>query len=233
MESFAGGLLQSKPSQWLSSLLAPNRDAALKQYGGRARVYDLELALLEPIRRIAIERLHLQRGQTAIDVGCGTGLSFSMLEEKIGPAGRIIAIEQSPAMIERAQSRMLENRWQNLTLLNSPVETAPLDDSLNEAGADAALFHFTHDIMRTREALELVTRHLKPGATVVASGLKWAPPWAMAANLFILPAALRSVTSLGGMREPWNLLATMVPDLEVEQFLAGGVYVASSNLRRN
>ena len=69
--------------------------------------------------------------------------------------------------------------------------TAPI-----AARADAALFHFTHDILREDAAIDNVLSHLKPGARVVATGLQWAPPWLWPANGFVMAAALYSVTSL-------------------------------------
>ena len=173
----------------------PDRDTALEQYRRRASVYDWELALFEPIRRLAISRLALGPGDVVLDIGCGTGLSLSLLRQGIGPKGRVVGIEQSPEMIDRARQRVAQQRWARVTLVCSPVETADI-----RVKADAALFHFTHDILRRPEAIARVMRHLKPGARVVASGLKWAAPWLMwPVNLLVLPAALRSVTSLDGM----------------------------------
>jgi hypothetical protein len=110
-----------------------------------------------------------------------------------------------------------------VTLLCSPVETADI-----RVNADAALFHFTHDILQRPEAIANVISHLKPGARVVASGLKWAAPWLLRPiNLFVLPAALRSVTSLDGMDQPWRLLRDELGQMDVESRLRGGAYVAS------
>ena len=135
-------------------------------------------------------------------MGCGTGLSLSLLRQGVGHKGRIVGIEQSPEMVEQARRRVARARWARVTLLCSPVETADI-----RARADAALFHFTHDILQRPEAIANVISHLRPGARVVASGLKWAAPWLMRPiNLFVLPAALRSVTSLDGMDRPWRLL---------------------------
>ena len=201
----------------------PDRDAALRQYRQRARVYDRELALFEPIRRLAISRLALRPGDVVLDVGCGTGLSLSMLRQGIGPTGRIVGIEQSPEMVAQARQRVANERWGRVTLIRSPVETADI-----RATADAALFHFTHDILRRPEAITNVISHLKPGARVVASGLKWAAPWLMRpVNLFVLPAALRSVTSLDGMDQPWRLLQDQLGPMHVESRLLGGAYIAS------
>jgi demethylmenaquinone methyltransferase/2-methoxy-6-polyprenyl-1,4-benzoquinol methylase len=96
--------------------------------------------------------------------------------------------------------------------------------------ADAALFHFTHDILQRPEAVANVLRHLRPGARVVASGLKWAAAWRWPTNLFVLPAALRSVTSLEGLRAPWAGLDAAIPELDVQSTLMGGVFVASGTL---
>ena len=71
----------------------PDRQLALKQYRLRSKVYDIELAVFEPIRRKAIARLDLKKGATVLDVGCGTGLSFELLQQGIGPRGRIVGIE--------------------------------------------------------------------------------------------------------------------------------------------
>ena len=84
----------------------PDRDAALAQYEGRAATYDLELALFEPIRDLAIERLELRPGETVLDVGCGTGLSLARLRRAVGPSGHVVGIEQCPAMIDRARKRI-------------------------------------------------------------------------------------------------------------------------------
>jgi demethylmenaquinone methyltransferase/2-methoxy-6-polyprenyl-1,4-benzoquinol methylase len=92
------------------------------------------------------------------------------------------------------------------------------------------LFHFTHDILRRPAAIDNVLRSLEPGARIVACGLKWARSWAMPVNLLVLPAAVRSVTSLEGLSEPWSHLAERAGPLEVETMLLGAVYIASGRL---
>ena len=213
---------RSQPFQRLARLFTPNRSTALRQYRSRARIYDLELLLFEPIRQHAIDRLGLKKGDRVLDVGCGTGLSFTALEGLVGPTGSIVGIEQSPEMLERASARAEENNWKNVELISASVEEAAIP-----IAADAALFHFTHDIMRTPKAVANVVSHLKPGARVVAAGLKWAPVRTMPLNLFVWNAALRSTSTLEGLARPWNHLEAVLQGLEVEQMLGGTVYVAS------
>jgi ubiquinone/menaquinone biosynthesis C-methylase UbiE len=206
---------------------SPDRAAALAQYRRRARIYDLELALFEPVRRRAVSWLSPSPGATVLDVGCGTGLSFELLQSAVGPGGHIVGIEQSPEMIEHAQRRVALHGWRNVTLLCSPVESARV-----RVMADAALLHFTHDILQRDDALANLVRHLRPGACVVASGLKWAPPRAMAINLFVWPAAARSVTSFAGLHKPWAKLAALIGEPEVQTVLGGGVYLMRGHTPR-
>ncbi|MGA9722016.1 MAG: methyltransferase domain-containing protein [Candidatus Binatus sp.] len=217
---------RSPPFQRLTRWLTPNRSTALRQYRSRARIYDLELLLFEPVRQRAIDLLHLKHGDRVLDVGCGTGLSFMAVEGLIGPEGSIVGVEQSPEMLERARVRATENNWKNITLISSSVEEAAIP-----LAADAALFHFTHDIMRTPNALANVVSHLRPGARIVAAGLKWAPTRAMPLNLLVWNAALRSTSTLEGLARPWSHLEPLLSRLEVEQMLGGTVYVASGIVR--
>ena len=205
----------------------PDHSAALAQYRRRAAVYDMELALFEPVRRRAVQRLALRTGDVVFDVGCGTGLSLPLLEPGVGVAGRIVGIEQCPEMIQLARERVARHGWNNVALIEAPVEAARL-----MGHADAALFHFTHDILREPLAIANVLRHLRPGARVVACGLQWARFWSWPVNLFVLGAARHSVTSLAGLGSPWSLLAPHLQELQVDTMMAGGVFIASGVLRQ-
>jgi SAM-dependent methyltransferase len=200
----------------------PDASRAQAQYRGRASRYDLELLPFEPIRQEAIALLELAPGATVLDVGCGTGLSFEALVQRVGPGGRVLGIDPSPEMLARARERVAQHRWRNIALLEAGAAAAPIPGR-----ADAALFHFTHDVLRDADSLDHVTAHLKPGARVVACGLQWAPPWMVPTNLFVWGAALYSVTCLSGLGEPWDLLATRLVHLEVRTLGFGGIYIAT------
>lgn len=204
----------------------PDASLAQEQYRGRASRYDLELAPFEPVRAEAIRQLQLAPGDSVLDVGCGTGLSFGPLEHCIGRRGHITGVDPSPEMLEQARDRVARNHWANIELLSATAAAAPL-----QGKSDAALFHFTHDVLRDPAAIGHVLRHLKPGARVVAAGLQWAPPWMCVTNAFVALAAAYSVTSMEGLARPWDQLAQHLAGLQVRTAMMGGVYIASGRLK--
>lgn len=197
-------------------------EAMLALYRARAAHYDDELTPFEPLRQAAIERLQLQPGQTVLDMGCGTGLSFAPLLQRLGPRGHIVGIEPCPDMLAHARVRLGPAQRQQVKLVQASAEGARW-----RGQADAALLHFTHDIVRHPAALDQVFAHLKPGARVVATGLQWAPSWAVAVNAFVLGAALYSISSLEGLDRPWSGLEDRLDGFEVTPEWMGGVYIAS------
>ncbi len=210
----------------------PNpHQAALDQYRRRASVYDAELALFEPVRRSAIAKLGLRPGDTVIDAGCGTGMSLPLLRAAVGRHGRVIGIEQCPEMIARARDRVRDHGWRNVRLIDASVEDAVITSPRLGHTPDAALFHFTHDILCEPAAFGNVLGALRPGAAVVASGLKWSAPWAWPVNLFVLGVALHSVSSLAGLGTPWRLLGARLEQLQVESTAVGAVFVAHGVVR--
>jgi len=202
------------------------KDLALAQYRLRAKVYDHELAAFEPIRRRAIDCLQLQPGDTVLDVGCGTGLSFELLRQGVGARGRIIGVEQSPDMIAIAEERAAAHGWRNVTLLQASAEAAT-----TKMLADAALFHFTHDILTSAPAIANLVRQLKPGARLVAAGLQWSQPWDWLTNSLVLAAAMYSMTTLDDLSQPWLQLATHSNAITRVPSPMNGTYIVSTTLR--
>ena len=197
--------------------MGPRREESLAKYRRLAGRYDRVVGTGGALvgfgarRAHAVEHLDLEHGQTVLDVGCGTGLSFALLEEWIGPSGILIGIEQSAEMLAEARRLISRRGWENVTLIQSAVEDADVP-----ALADAALFCLVHDITRSRPALENVLRHLRPGARVAAVGAKAPPRWAF--PLYFAGRAMmgRYVTTFEGAERPWTLIEELVPDLNVD-----------------
>jgi ubiquinone/menaquinone biosynthesis C-methylase UbiE len=205
---------------------SPDARRALEKYRRLAPTYDrralaLERLVLQRSRRRVVERLGAVAGATVIDVGCGTGLTLPLLVEAVGPGGRVIGIELSPDMLAVARQRVAMNGWTNVELVESSVEDASLPDLV-----DASVSHFTHDILRSRIALENVVRLVRPGGSMAAASGRRAP-WVPSA---IARAVARPyVTTFEGLDRPWSILEELVPNLRVETMYAGCVFVASGD----
>jgi SAM-dependent methyltransferase len=200
---------------------APGHDATRTLYGLRAASYELQLAPYEFIRRMAIAHLRLRPGDCVLDLGCGTGMSLPLLRDAVGPAGRIVGVDLSPEMLELAHQRVQRGRWDNVQLECCAVEQARLP-----VDADAAFFHFTHDILHSPPALDHVLAHLRPGARIVATGLKWTAPGLAPWNVLVGLYMAQSVTNYEGLAEPWAPLVERGIPMEVDLLMMGTIYVA-------
>lgn len=174
---------------------------------------------LESIPTPAVGRLELAQGQTVIDVGCGTGASFARLVAGVGSSGRVVGVDQSEGMLSVAADRVAQQGWRNVELIEAPVQEAKLP------AADAALFFFTHDLMRTPAALDNVVGAVRLGGRVVTAGMRrpslWLAPVALVGWLLMK----RFVTTSEGLASPWNLLAARLTDLSYDFRAFRSIYV--------
>ncbi len=100
-------------------------DAALAHYETHASSYErlaslFSLVAFYPVQRYrgkAIELLELKEGDSVLDLGCGTGLSFDAIEERIGPSGRLIGLDYTAAMLVEAERRVHQKGWGNVRLV--------------------------------------------------------------------------------------------------------------------
>lgn len=123
-----------------------------ERYRGVARFYDVVSA--EPVyragRRIGIGQLALKPGDTVVDIGCGTGLNFELLEDAIGPTGRLVGVDRSGDMLAQARRRVQEHGWGNVELLHADATTVAAATVIDVARrpADAVLATYSLSLMR-------------------------------------------------------------------------------------
>ena len=202
--------------------MALNKELAIERYKKHATVYDALTRRMEPVRERAIHALRLRPGDTVVDVACGTGKSFALIEKAIGDQGRLIAVDQSPDMLAVAREQVSAAGWRNVTLIEASVEHAPIPDNV-----DAVLFCYTHDVLRSRAALDNIFRHAKSGARIAVTGTKLLPWWVGFLNLVVLIRCYPYLTTFDGLGRPWSLLEEYVPTLRLRSALCGLSYVAS------
>jgi SAM-dependent methyltransferase len=193
-------------------------------YARDAADYDRRTSVFGRYREMVVDALPLRPGDTVIDAGCGTGLCFAALHERIGPDGVIIGVDAAPDMLELAAERVAAAGWSNVALTCAPLETAELPM------ADHALFCAVHDVLQSPHAIDNVLGHLRPGAAVTAGGGKWGPAWAIGLNASVLTLHAPYVRDFAGFERPWSHLGERVPDLAVRELALGAGYVATGRL---
>jgi len=195
-------------------------------YGPLAGAYERRTAAYDGWRRRVVALLPAGAGDVVLDVGCGTGLCFPWLQTKIGPAGRIIGIDESPDMLDIARHRVADSGWTNVTFV-----TAPADEAQIPAVADAAPFSAVHDILQSPAALANIFASLRPGAWVAAAGGKWAPGGMLSLDPFTYAVHEPYVRSFAGFDRPWRLLEPLLEQFTVTEVAFGTGYLAVGRVR--
>lgn len=204
---------------------APARGVARQPaYCEHARSYDRRTGAFQGYRRAVVEALPVRPGQMVLDVGCGTGLCHGSLQEKVGPQGSVVGIEESPEMVALARERIEQEGWPNVTVVQSPAEDAQIPSV-----ADAALFCAVHDILQSPDALRNVLSRLRPGAGVAAGGGKWAAPWMVAVNVPVTMLHAPYVRSFEGFDRPWHHLAQLLENVHVQELELGSGYILTGH----
>jgi ubiquinone/menaquinone biosynthesis C-methylase UbiE len=116
--------------------------------------------LLPPVE--TLQKLHLQSGQTFLDIGAGIGyFSFPALAI-VGPNGNVIAADTSVEMIDELRRRTTES-GAALTITRSEEYSIGLPD----CSIDVALLAFVfHEIENSDLLLKEIWRLLKPNGTL-------------------------------------------------------------------
>ena len=101
---------------------------------------DLALGVGHPVRHA-----RLRSGEVVLDVGCGAGIDTLLAARLVGPGGRVIGLDMTPAMVERTREHAAVAGFGWVEVLEGLMEAIPL-------GGNAV------DVVVTNGALNLSTR---------------------------------------------------------------------------
>ena len=125
-----------------------------------AATYDRVAEIQERWAREVLERLELEGEETVLDAGCGSGRVTRLLVERL-PRGRVIGVDASSAMIDKARERLGDG----VELIVSDLLDLELDDAPVDAVFSNATFHWILDHRRLFERLHSL---LRPGGALEA-----------------------------------------------------------------
>lgn len=178
------------------------------------------------LRRLAVERLALQPGDTVVEIGCGTGVNFPLLQDRIGPEGRIIGVDLTQAMLDEARRRTDAAGWRNVEL----VQSAAGGYRFPEGGVDGVLTTFALTLEPDYDAVvAAISGALKPGRRFAIADLKLARGWTLMFLPFLLLVARPFAVSLKlARRHPWESMQRHMAGFEMTERFGGYLYVASA-----
>ena len=118
-------------------------------------------------RVAAIDLMALRAGHHVLDIGCGTGLNFPLLQSRIGPSGSITAVDASAQMLEQARRRAFSAGWTNVRLVEADASALDANVPCLASGFDAVISTYALSLMADwPRALSTMVAVTRPGGRV-------------------------------------------------------------------
>lgn len=202
-----------------------------EQYTKLAKIYDPGMWLYrgigirtEQYRQTAVKALRLKPGDTVIDLGCGTGLNFRYLHKAVGPTGRIIGVDLTPAMLDQARDRTEKVGWENIELVEADMSEYPFPGEANGVISTLALA----TVPDYEDLVARAAQQLPVGAAIAEFDLQWPERWpnwlAQFAALLNRPAG---VTPDIIHRRPADAIAKYFDAVETQEVYFGAGVICS------
>ncbi len=110
----------------------------------------------------------LKPGQTVLDLGSGAGLDCLLAAQKVGPEGRVIGVDMTPEMIERAKDNAKRVNATNVEFRQGYLEDIPVDSNTVDVVISNCVINLAPD---KNKVFSEIMRVLKPGAKLAVSDI--------------------------------------------------------------
>ncbi|MEN8261493.1 MAG: class I SAM-dependent methyltransferase, partial [Pseudomonadota bacterium] len=218
--------VKKKAIQWL--LDAKGDDNKIQEVFGDGTVGSKEskdaAKKAKPKYQKAADALALRRGDTVVEIGCGTGLNFPLLQDAVGPKGKIVGVDLTDAMLDQAKARVDQAGWRNVELVHCEAAEYRFPKGVNGIVSTFAL-----TLMPEYDRIiEQGSKALAPAGRFVVLDLKMPPNW----PLWLVRFAVWLTKPFGvalelSERHPWESIRRHLREVAYEEYYLGAIFLSA------